>query len=201
MGKRDPRVDAYIERAAEFAQPILRYLREVIHSASPAVEETMKWSFPHFTQDGILCSMAAFKQHCAFGFWRGDLVLGEAGEAGTQAMGQFGPIASLADLPPREVLVGYVREAIRLNETGIARKKPPAPKREPEPPMPEAFRIALEQDSAAKTAFEGLSPSCRREYIEWIADAKRDETRERRIRTALEWIAEGKSRNWKYQKC
>lgn len=118
MGTRDPRVDRYIEDAAEFARPVLRHLREVVHSASPKIEETIKWSFPHFTHRGILCSMAAFQRHCTFGFWKASLILPEDGKS-EDAMGQFGRITSVADLPSRETLVGYVREAIRLNEEGV----------------------------------------------------------------------------------
>lgn len=196
MGKRDPRVDAYIEASADFARPILRHLREVVHEGCPEVEETMKWSFPHFEYRGLLCSMASFKQHCAFGFWKGGLVLeGEVGDV-EEAMGQFGRIGGLEDLPPRERLVAYVQRAGRLNEEGVA--APRAKKPKGEFVVPEDLLAALREDPAALEKFEGFSPSQRREYAEWVAEAKREETRRRRIETAVEWIAEGKPRNWKY---
>jgi uncharacterized protein YdeI (YjbR/CyaY-like superfamily) len=200
MGSRDPRVDAYIERAAPFAQPILRHLRDTIHAASPEIEEAMKWSFPHFMHHGILCSMAAFKEHCSFGFWKESLVLGSADMPRDEAMGQFGRIRSLSDLPSRETLIEYVRRAMRLNEQGVKVPKAQAGKGRPELEIPEPFLRALEGHPEAAAAFEGFSPSHRREYVEWIAEAKREETRDRRIRTALEWLAEGKPRNWKYIK-
>lgn len=198
MGKRDPRVDSYIEKAAEFARPILRHLRETIHAASPEIDEEMKWSVPHFTYKGILCSMAAFKQHCAFGFWKQALILRDGDLPRMEAMGLFGRIRSVSDLPSRDVLIGYVREAMRLNEEGV--KAPASPKRKRELETPKAFRDALERRPAAQAAFAGFSPSHRYEYVEWIAEAKRQETRDRRIATATEWIAEGKPRNWKYMK-
>jgi uncharacterized protein YdeI (YjbR/CyaY-like superfamily) len=199
-GTRDPRIDAYIANAEEFARPVLAHLREVVHEACPETVESMKWSVPHFTYRGILCSMAAFRQHCAFGFWKGSLILPRAGGPAGEAMGQFGRITSIADLPPREVLIGYVREAVKLNESGVRVPRAAAPERDPTPPLPEALRTALEQNPAAAAAFERFSPSQRREYAAWIAEAKRDATRELRTRTALKWIAEGKPRNWKYMK-
>jgi uncharacterized protein YdeI (YjbR/CyaY-like superfamily) len=199
MGARDPRIDAYIEKAADFARPILRHLRDVVHSASPEIDETMKWSFPHFTHRGIVCSMAAFKEHCTLGFWKASLILPDD-EKGEEAMGQFGRITSLDDLPPRETLVGYVREAVRLNDEGVKVERSPKRKRARELEVPEAFRAALDRDPKAKATFEGFSRSHRNEYVEWITEARRDETRDRRIRTAIEWLAEGKPRNWKYTK-
>jgi uncharacterized protein YdeI (YjbR/CyaY-like superfamily) len=198
MATTDPRVDAYIEKAADFAQPILRHLRDVVHDASPDIEETMKWGFPHFTYRGIVCSMAAFKGHCAFGFWKEQLVLGSPEPKAGEAMGQFGRITGLSDLPPRDVLIGYVREAVRLNEEGVKVPASKAPKAVP--PLLEAFRAALERNPAAKAGFEGFSPSHRREYVEWIAEARREETRDRRIAAAIEWLSEGKPRNWRYMK-
>lgn len=198
MGKRDPRVEAYIEKAADFAQPILRHLRETVHAASPKIDETMKWSVPHFTFKGILCSMAAFKQHCAFGFWKESLILKGGSAPRENAMGQFGRITSVAELPPRETLIGYVREAMRLNEEGVM--PPKTTTRRKELQMPEAFRVALEKHPKARAAFERFSPSHRYEYVEWIAEAKREDTRNRRISTAIEWLSEGKPRNWKYMR-
>lgn len=201
MGTRDPRVDAYIEMAAPFAQPILRHLREVVHSAAPDIEETLKWSVPHFVQGGIVCSMAAFKQHCMFGFWKHALVVKDGGDSSTGAMGSFGRITALSDLPSRKVLAGYVREAVRLNEQGVKLPKATAAKHPKTHEMPEALRAALARNAKARAAFERFTPSQRYEYVEWIAEARREDTRERRLATALEWIAEGKTRHWKYHKC
>ena len=198
MGTRDPRVDAYVAKSASFARPILCHLREVIHSASPVIEETMKWSFPHFMHHGIVCSMAAFKEHCAFGFWKQDLVLGGRPTAGKDAMGQFGRIRSLADLPSRKVLAGYVRRAVRLNEQGVKVSRKPVSKRAT-PRMPPDLKAALAEHPAAAANFERFSPSQRREYVEWIIEAKREDTRARRLATAAAWIAEGKPRHWKYR--
>lgn len=198
MGTKDSRIDAYIDHAAPFAQPVLRHLRKVVHAASPDIDETMKWGFPHFMREGILCSMAAFKQHCAFGFWKASVVPRDAGAPVVKAMGQFGRITSVVDLPPRAVLIGYVREAIRLNEAGERTAKPSAPKHAKAPAMPADFRRTLAGVPAAWAAFAKFSPSQRREYLEWITGAKRDETRARRISTAVEWIAAGKPRRWKY---
>ncbi|MFL5383699.1 MAG: YdeI/OmpD-associated family protein [Longimicrobiaceae bacterium] len=202
MGTRDPRIDPYIARAPEFARPILSHLREVVHHACPEVEEAMKWSTPHFTWRGMLCHMAAFKQHCAFGFWKGSLVVGDGNGAASEAMGQFGRITSLADLPPDDVLAGYVHEAMRLNEEGVkppARTKPAEKKKELE--VPDDLTAALQANPAALAHFEGFSPSKRKEYVEWITEAKTEATRAKRLGTAVEWIAEGKARHWKYEKC
>ncbi|HEX2209380.1 MAG TPA: YdeI/OmpD-associated family protein [Longimicrobium sp.] len=199
MGARDPRFDAYIGKAADFAKPILTYLREVVHEACPDVEEKIKWSSPHFDYRGPLCHMAAFKQHCAFGFWKGALVLEQAGGRADEAMGHFGRITSIDDLPPREVLIGYIHQAMRLNQEGVkapARKQPDQPR--PELEVPDDLTAALEANEAALTTFNRFSPSHRREYLEWITEAKTDATRQKRLRQAVEWMAEGKSRHWKY---
>ncbi|HRP07426.1 MAG TPA: YdeI/OmpD-associated family protein [Gemmatimonadales bacterium] len=199
MGTRDARIDAYIEKSAEFARPILRHIRETVHAASPDIDETIKWGFPHFTHQGIVCSMAAFKEHCAFGFWKGPLLVKE-GHASEEAMGQFGRIRTLRDLPPKKVIIGYVREAIRLNQEGVKVPALATRKRKEEIEAPPEFTRALRKQPGAVKAFEKMPPSHRREYIEWITEAKRAETRDRRIATAVEWISEGKSRNWKYEK-
>ena len=198
--KTDPRIDQYIANAAPFAQPILTHLREVVHEACPEVEETMKWSMPHFDYKGIMCGMAAFKAHCTFGFWKAALIPGlKANSAnGGDSMGNLGAIRAMADLPPKQVLAGYVKAAMKLNDEGLTVAKPKkGPK--PELPVPPAFSAALTKNRAAKKAFDAFPPSHRREYVEWIAEAKRDETRDKRIAQAVEWIAEGKQRNWKYQ--
>lgn len=199
MSTRDPRIDAYIAKSAEFARPILTHIRETVHAACPDVQETMKWSMPHFDHNGIMCAMAAFKQHCTFGFWKGSLIPGLQPNAanGGNAMGNLGTIRSLDDLPSQKVLTGYIREAARLNDEGISVKKPKrAPK--PEAEVPKELAAALAKNRKAKAVFDAFAPSHRREYIQWIAEAKRDETRAKRVEQAIEWIAEGKQRNWKY---
>jgi uncharacterized protein YdeI (YjbR/CyaY-like superfamily) len=195
MAKKDPRVDAYIAKSADFAKPILTHLRKLVHTAVPDIEEDMKWSFPHFMHDGMVCSMASFKSHCAFGFWKASLVLGDNGEAG--AMGHFGRITSLKDLPPDKTIIGYVKKAARLNEEGIkVPKKPAAPRVALK--VPDDLTAALRRNKQARDAFEDFTYSHKKEYVEWITEAKTDATRQKRLETAVAWIAEGKRRNWKY---
>lgn len=198
MPASDPRIDRYIEQAAEFAQPILRELRARVHRACPAVEETIKWGMPHFMLDGrILANLAAFKQHCAFGFWRGAELEGLPGER--SAMGDFGRITALADLPDEPAFIALVRRAAERS----AAPAPRTPKSPPKPPaaMPAELATALAAQPVAQRHFAAFSPSQQREYIDWIADAKRADTRERRLAQAIEWLAEGKPRHWKYQRC
>ncbi|WP_300621697.1 YdeI/OmpD-associated family protein [Dokdonella sp.] len=196
MPASDPRIDAYIAAAAPFAQPILARLRARVHEACPEVEETIKWGSPFFVYRGLLCHMAAFKQHCAFGFWKGKQIVGE--DAPEEAMGQFGRLGALADLPPKKVFVAYLKKAMALNEAGVptatrAKKTP-----RPETAVPDDLAAALAGNAKARGTFEAFSPSQRREYVEWIAEARRAETRAQRLATTLEWLAEGKPRNWKY---
>ena len=196
MGTRDNRIDAYIAKSADFAKPILTHLREIVHEACPPVEETMKWSAPHFMYQGMLCSMASFKEHCAFGFWKGALVV-ESGGKSDEAAGHFGRITKLSDLPPRKVIVGYIKKAMTLNESGAA--VPRKPKRASKPlETPDYLIAALKRNRKALATFEGFTPSHRREYVEWITGAKTEDTRQRRLEQALEWMAEGKPRHWKY---
>ena len=196
---RDPRIDAYIERQADFARPILRHLREAVHAARPDVEEAMKWSMPHFLVGGrILAGMAAFKAHATFGFWRAGDVVGDSG-AKRDAMGQFGRLASVDDLPPPAELDSMIRKAAALAEAGPAPRPTRAPR--PEPATPEDLRAAIDAEPKAAATFDAFPPGCRREYCEWIVEAKRPETRARRVAQAVEWLAEGKRRNWKYEKC
>ncbi len=200
MGTRDDRVDAYIAKSADFARPILTYLRDVVHAACPEVEETMKWSFPHFMYKGMLCSMAAFKEHCSFGFWKSSLIV-EKGRDDENGMGQFGRITVQSDLPSKKVLSGYIKQAMKLNDAGVkspTRSKPKTPK---DVVVPDDLRIAIQKNTKALATFEKLSPSHKREYIEWITEAKTEATRNRRLGTAIEWMAEGKPRNWKYMNC
>lgn len=197
MATRDPRIDAYIEKSRPFARPILKHIRKAVHAGCPSVEETLKWSAPHFDYKGVMCGMAAFKAHCAFGFWKASL-LGVAGSKSREAMGQFGCIKSIKDLPPETELIALVKAAAQLNEEGVtAPREKKAPKKLVS--VPPAFAAALEKHEKAQAAFDAFSPSHRREYLEWVGDAKQEATRERRIAKALEWLSEGKSRNWKYQ--
>jgi hypothetical protein len=202
MGTRDPRVDAYIARSADFARPILTHLRDVVHAACPEVEETIKWSFPHFLYKGMLCSMASFKEHCTFGFWKGSLLRGRVKampEGGDEGMGQFGRITALVDLPSEKTLKAIVQAAAKLNDENVT---VPRKKSKPKPPLkvPAYFAAALRKNKKAWAAFEAFPPSHRREYVEWVTEAKAEETRERRLATAVEWIAEGRARNWKYER-
>ncbi len=202
MATKNPRVDAYIAKSANFARPILTHLRKLVHAACPAVEERMKWSFPHFDYKGMLCSMAAFTKHCAFGFWKGELIVGKGpGGAQGEGMGHFGRITALSNLPPDKVLLGYIQEAVRLNDEGIKKPAPIKPKVKKELVVPEDLTAALKRNKKALATFKQFSPSHKWEYVEWITEAKRDETRTQRLATAVQWMAEGKSRNWKYAKC
>ena len=195
---RDPRVDAYIEKKADFARPILTHLRDLIHRHSPAVEETIKWSMPFFTYKGeLLANMAAFKAHAAFGFWsRGDLATGQEGEA----MGQYGRITDVATMPPDKVLLAALDKALAMIDAGT---KPKRAAKTPKPhvDVPAALADALANDDQAKAHWDAFSPSCRREYCEWVADAKRDETRAKRVVTTIEQTRDGKKLNWKYENC
>ena len=195
----DPRVDAYIERQAEFARPILAHLRAAVHSACSEAGETLKWGMPTFMYKGeILATMAAFKEHATFGFWRGSLVVGDS-EGQQAAMGQFGRLRTVADLPEPEVLAQLIRKAMALADAGVKPVRNRARKAEID--MPEDFSAALAVHERASATFAGFPPSCRREYLEWITEAKRAETRAKRIAQAVEWLAEGKKRNWKYENC
>jgi uncharacterized protein YdeI (YjbR/CyaY-like superfamily) len=200
--KRNSEVDAYLGKAQPFALPILEHLRALVHEACPEVDETIKWSRPFFEYRGaILCNMSAFKEHCSFGFWGEDMgpVLRQAGALGKQGMGSLDRITSLQDLPGDKPMVTWIRQAAAFIERGESarRKVVKPPKAEAAPPA--EFAAALARNKKAAARFAAFSPSCKREYVEWIADAKRPETRDKRIATAVEWIAEGKQRNWKYQ--
>ena len=201
MGHRDPRVDDYIAKSAPFARPILKHLRAIVHAACPDVEETIKWSFPHFTYRGVLCSMASFKAHCTFGFWKGARIVDAKGAKLDEAMGQFGRITSLADLPAKRVIAGYVKQAMKLNASGVKgpeRAKSKGPK--PAVRVPADLAAALKKSRRAAATFAAFPPSHRREYVEWIVEAKRSETRARRLAQTIAWLAEGRSRNWKYER-
>jgi hypothetical protein len=199
MASTDKRIDAYIAKSADFAKPILTHIRSVIHQACPDVEETLKWSTPTFMYHGILCGMAAFKQHCTFGFWRGTLIVDDKGKS-LEAMGSFGRVTSIADLPPKKVLTGYIKQAMKLNEQKI--KAPPKHKPASRKPLrtPSFFLAVLRKNKQALATYEQFSPSHKREYIEWLTEARTEETRSKRLGTTLQWLSEGKPRNWKYMK-
>ena len=196
---RDPRVDAYIAGAQPFARPILEHIRGRVRALLPDAEETTKWSAPAYTLDGkILLGMAAFKAHAALNFWRGQELRGATANA--DAMGQFGKLTSLEDLPADHELDALITRAAQLASSPPAPRKPKhAPK--PPPEMHADFAKALDAAPAARRTFDDFPPSCRREYVEWIAEAKRDETRNKRIAEAIGWLTEGKRRHWKYQDC
>jgi uncharacterized protein YdeI (YjbR/CyaY-like superfamily) len=204
MGTKDFRIDAYIAESADFAKPVLNHLRRLVHAACPEVEETMKWSMPFFMHKGILCNMAAFKSHSTFGFWKGALIFGKNRNAGTKegdAMGQFGRITSISDLPAKEVMIGYVRKAVQLNDVGTRLPARPRSKEKKELVVPDYIMAALKKNKWARTTFEDFSYSHKKEYVEWITEAKREETRNQRLTTAIAWMATGKSRHWKHVKC
>jgi uncharacterized protein YdeI (YjbR/CyaY-like superfamily) len=202
MSKYDKKVDAYISKSAAFAQPILEHIRQLVHEACPDVEETIKWSFPHFNYNGILGSMAAFKNHCSFGFWKGAIMKDPhqvMSVVGKTSMGSFDKITSLKDLPPDRILKQYIKEAAQLNEDDI--KVPRAKPKQAKPvEAPPDFLKALKKDKRAFEIFQGFSNSNKKDYVQWITEAKTDATRQTRLATALEWIAAGKVRNWKYLK-
>ncbi len=202
MAQKDKRVDAYILKSADFAKPILIHLRNLVHTACPNVEETMKWSFPHFDYKGMMCSMAAFKQHCAFSFWKNSLMKDAKEMMGNNeyAMGHLGKIKSLKDLPPDKKITAWIKEAVKLNDDNIKlpeRKKITSDK---EIIIPEALQKALDKNKTAASKFNNFSPSHKKEYAQWINEAKTEETKNKRIATTIEWTMEGKLLNWKYMK-
>jgi len=199
----DPRIDAYIANAAPFARPILQHLRDTVHAACPDVEETIKWSMPFFLYHGMLCNMAAFKAHCAFGFWKGELLLEQADNKAREAMGQFGRITAVADLPPAATLARYIGQAMALNADGAQAKAkaPPKPKVVRALTVPAYLAAALADHPDAGARFSAFTPGAQREYVAWLEEAKTEATRLRRLAQAIEWIAEGKKRNWKYLDC
>jgi uncharacterized protein YdeI (YjbR/CyaY-like superfamily) len=197
-------IDAYIAKSADFAKPILNHLRELIHNACPDVEEKIKWGMPFFDYKGeMMCHMASFKQHCAFGFWKGsimkDPVLKETAQSEV-AMGHLGRITSLKDLPADKKITSWIKEAMLLNDNGI--KLPPKIKstQKKEIIVPDYFTKAIAKNKKAKTVFDAFAYSHKKEYVQWITEAKTEETRNKRMAAAIEMIAEGKARNWKYEK-
>lgn len=194
----DPRIDAYLAAVPAFALPILTRLREDVHAACPAVVETIKWSRPHFLlDDKLLCGMSAFKAHCAFGFWERE----GADEGKGGAMGDFGRIETLADLPPRAELRRQIKAAAALLQAGAPRAQKPNRAPRPQLAMPDDFATALAKVKPAQQTYDAFPPGKQRDYLEWVLEAKREDTRAKRIAQAVEWLAEGKSRNWKYEAC
>ena len=194
MPKKDPRIDAYIKNARPFARPILRHLRRIVHAGCPDCQESIKWQSPFFDYKGPVCFMAAFTQHAAFGFWKGKLLFSREDERG---MGHFGRITSVGDLPSEKKLIGYVRRAADLNERGITRPRSRSNVKRTLA-VPKDLKLELAKNSKAKKTFEDFSYSHKKEYVQWITGAKRDETRKRRLKTAISWLAQGKPQNWKY---
>ena len=196
----DPRIDAYIEKAAEFAQPVLVHLRGLIHEACPDIKETLKWSMPSFEHKGIVCGFAAFKKHVTFMFWKQSLLETDAFPKNKTAMGSFGRITSLKDLPSDKVIIGLIHQAVELNEKNNKTEKKHAVAKK-ELMVPEDMTKEPAKNKKAKTHFEEFSYSKKKDYVEWITGAKSEATRIKRLATTIEWVAEGKSRNWKYEKC
>ena len=202
MGTKDTRIDAYIARSADFARPILVHIRALVHKACPDVEEKIKWGFPHFDYKGMMCSMASFKEHCAFGFWKASLMkhAEKFKKDGEKAMGHLGKIRRLDELPSNKILCAYIKEAAKLNEEGVKLPRKPKPSAKKHIVVPADLMKALAKDKKAKSSFERFSYFHKKEYTEWLEEAKTEETRTRRLATAMQWIAEGKGRNWKYVK-
>ena len=202
MGKREKSVDVYISQSQDFAKPILKHIRELIHEGCPDVEEKMKWSFPTFNYKGsILCNMAAFKQHATFGFWKATLLRsnGVMPQADESAMGQFGRITKLSDLPSDKTILKIVREAVKLEDAGVKAQRKKISKKK-ELIIPDYFINAISKNKNAKKTFDAFSYSNKKEYVEWVSEAKTEETRNKRLATSIEWLSEGKQRNWKYIK-
>lgn len=204
MSQYAPAIDQYILKAKPFAQEILDHLRITVHQACPQVEEKMKWSMPFFDYKGkMLCHMGAFQHHCSFGFWKASIMKDPKkifAQDGAKGMGQLGKITSLKDLPSASILKAYIKEAMRLNDEEIALPKTAKPKMQEAPAIPDYFLKLLKKEKPIHQNFLAMSAACQREYIQWITEAKTEATRIKRMDTALDWIAEGKKRNWKYEK-
>lgn len=202
MSVKDPGIDLYISKSADFAKPILNHFRKLIHKTCPEVEETIKWGFPHYVyKEEILCSMAAFKHHCAFGFWKASLMKDKIltkNAASGSAMGHYGRITTLNDLPPDKKIIAHIKKAMLLNEKGVKLPKKNITKEKNEMVVPDYFLNQLKKNKKAFNTFINFSPSHKREYIEWITQAKTEKTKNRRIETSIEWLAAEKPLNWKY---
>ena len=196
MASRDKRIDAYIARSADFAKPILAHLRAVVHEACPDVEEGLKWSSPAYMHHGILCITASFKAHCALVLWRAPLIVGAV--KSRDARGHFGRITSVKDLPSRKILIGLLKQGVKLNEAGTKTSQRKKGKPKKALPTPADLAAGLKKSAKATKEWAAFSPSARREYVEWITEAKRPETRAERLKTTLAWVKEGRPRHWKY---
>jgi len=203
MGKRNPRVDVYMSKSQDFAKPILEYIREIVHKACPDVEETIKWGFPHFDYKGMMCSMASFKQHCAFNFWKA-LIMKDPEKIldikRENSMGHFGKIVSIKNLPKSKIFIQYIKEAAKLNDNNVKLPAKSKSKENKELVIPGYFTNKLKKNKKASGYFYKLSYYYKKEYLQWITEAKTDKTKDKRIQDAIEWLAEGKYRNWKYEK-
>lgn len=195
----DPRIDAYIEKSQDFAKPVLTHLRKLVHETCPDVTETLKWSMPSFEYKGILCGFASFKQHCTFGFWKQTLMESDEFSETKTAMGSFGKLTSLKDLPKDAVMKKLIKQAMELNDDGVKVTRPKHEKKELV--VPDILLEALARNDKAAESFDKFPPGCKREYVEWITEAKTDATRDKRLATTIEWLSEGKRRNWKYENC
>lgn len=201
--KKDRRIDDYISKSEEFAKPILRYIRDIVHKACPEVTETMKWGMPHFDYKGMMCGIASFKQHCTFGFWKASLMKDKykvfvKGE--NSGMGNFGKVKDIQDLPSAKIIIEYIKEAMKLNDDNVAVPKELKENVRKELVIPEYFLKVLKKNEVALKTFMDFSYPHKKEYLEWITEAKKEETREKRIYAAIKWLSEGKGRNWKYEK-
>lgn len=200
MPNTDPKIDAYIEKSRDFAKPILRHIRSLVHDACPEITETIKWSMPFFDYKGTVCNLASFNEHCSFGFWKQSLLEASAFPAEKTAMGSFGRITSLADLPDDTTMKKLIADAVKLNVAGIKVVRPVS-KEKKELVVPDVLIEALARHDAAAETFNNFPYSKKKDYVEWITEAKTDATRDKRLATSIEWLAEGKSRMWKYEKC
>jgi uncharacterized protein YdeI (YjbR/CyaY-like superfamily) len=203
---RNPAVDAYIAKSADFAKPILQHVRKLMHKGSPKIEETIKWGVPAFERQGIVAMMAAFKKHVAFGFWSEKLIRESLGADADRAFPKEAKLGmggrryhARGELPPDAVVVRAVKAAVALNEAGVRPKR--VAKKKPPPKAPPYLAAALKKSAKARATWSRLTPGQQREYVDWLVDAKQAATRERRLAQAMEWLAAGKQRYWKYQDC
>ncbi|MBK6396857.1 MAG: YdeI/OmpD-associated family protein [Bacteroidetes bacterium] len=198
--KKDKAIDQYIKQSKEFAQPILKHFRSLVHTHCPETEETLKWGFPHFQYKGIMCSMASFSGHCAIGFWKGSLIPELQKIEDSSAMGQLGRISDLKDLPSDKVLATIIKKAMKLNDEGVKSPTHSKPKSIVDVKIPDYILTAIKKNKKVAANFTAFSNSQQKEYVEWIEEAKTETTRIKRLETMLEWVSEGKIRNWKYVK-
>jgi len=198
MPKKNPAVDAYINKSKPFAKPILKHLRKIIHKACPKVTEDIKWGAPFYLyQDRILCATMAFKAHCAIVFWKSALIRKEMGQKAVGDLKSLRRISLLEELPSERELLAYIKLAMHFNEPST--KLPPREKRSDPLKIPRELTYALRANPKAFKNFNSFTPSKKKDYIFWITGAKTEETRERRLEISVDWISEGKSRNWKYE--